>query len=254
MNVLSYLEVKIVEHCNFRCRGCAAFSNIASKSEYGIKEYESDIKRISELLDNIYIIRLLGGEPLLSDKIIDYLSITRKYLPNTNIKLVTNGYILHKMDDIFFQCLKDNSIHVDISNYVNKAIKNKQGYYIDFNKLISNNVSFRDRKTRHFEIKLDAQKNNDINVTFKNCRDRIQCNNMFHGKIYPCSTSCSIHHYDAKFNTSFFNSVNGMDIYQENLTGKDILDYLNTPIDFCKNCAEYPSIFRWKEGEARPYD
>ena len=34
MSVLEYLEVKIIENCNYRCSGCAGWGNIAQREVY----------------------------------------------------------------------------------------------------------------------------------------------------------------------------------------------------------------------------
>ena len=44
MSVLEYLEVKIIENCNYRCSGCAGWGNIAQREVYDIEQYEEDIR------------------------------------------------------------------------------------------------------------------------------------------------------------------------------------------------------------------
>ena len=125
MSVLEYLEVKIIENCNYRCSGCAGWGNIAQREVYDIEQYECDIKRISELFSHVKMLHILGGEPLLNERVTDYITIAREYLKDTEIYLITNGTLLHTKDDDFFQCVKENDVKVHISHYPVEKDMNK---------------------------------------------------------------------------------------------------------------------------------
>lgn len=255
MSILNYLEAKIVNHCNYNCRACGTFSNLADHSEYGIYEYERDIKKISQLFTKVVDFRLVGGEPLLSNEITDYIIITRKYLPQTDIRLVTNGYLLKDKDAHFFQTLKNHDIKVDISSYRNKDNKSKNKILSGVEKLKQIKVPYYINDIQYFSIMFDTQQNNrNLTEVFNNCRDRMECNNMYHGKIYPCARSFSVQNYDKKYDSSFYYPNVGINILQENLTGKDVLQYLKKPIGLCRYCSDFPSFFEWREGKPSTYD
>lgn len=107
-------EVHLTDKCNLNCKGCMHFSCLCEETNLlDIHIYENDCKRISELtkgkIDNIL---LLGGEPLLHPNVKDFLIITRKYFPEISIPnrigiidLVTNGILLHKQSDDFWETL-----------------------------------------------------------------------------------------------------------------------------------------------------
>lgn len=58
-----------------------------------------DIKRIAHLTDGkLGIMKLQGGEPLLNDRLIDYMRVTREIFPDTLICLFTAGLLLNKWD------------------------------------------------------------------------------------------------------------------------------------------------------------
>lgn len=248
---LDYLEVKIVNYCNYKCRACSACANIAQRGEYNIDEFERDVKRISELL-KIGVFRLMGGEPLLNKNIGAFLNIARKYLPDTDIRIVTNGSLISNMKQSFYDILIDDSVKVDISYYIGKEKKVLHKVDEGIKKLEDNKIPFEINKRKYFYLtmskKLPNEDYNTIYRNYRNCRERLQCNNMFHGKIYPCIQSCSFQQYDEKFNTSFFQEDDGIDIYNPNITGEFILSSLEKPIGFCRNCAIFPSYFSWKEG------
>lgn len=88
------LEANIIDSCNLNCKGCAHYSNLFDDSEiYPLNEYERDIKQIARNADilNFYI---LGGEPLKLKNLDEYLRITKRFLPNTNLRLITNGLLV----------------------------------------------------------------------------------------------------------------------------------------------------------------
>lgn len=92
MSVLKRIGIPIVEHCNLNCKGCLHFCNLNQEEfYYDCNEFECDVMRISELFDDIEVLRLYGGEPLLHPKIIKLLEIARRYLKKAKIEILTNG-------------------------------------------------------------------------------------------------------------------------------------------------------------------
>ena len=43
---------------------------------------------------------MLGGEPTLNKNLVEIIEITRSYIPNNNIVLITNGFYIDRHDDI----------------------------------------------------------------------------------------------------------------------------------------------------------
>jgi hypothetical protein len=110
-------EVHLCDHCNLNCKGCGHFSPIAKKHFVDINVLERDFKRLSELADRkCETIDLMGGEPLLHPKIIEIFDIARKYF-DTPIHLVTNGILLAKQPDEFWQGCRENHIIILVSVY-----------------------------------------------------------------------------------------------------------------------------------------
>ncbi len=92
-----YLEVNLADHCNLNCQCCDHFSPIASKTFLDFEQYVKDIKRLAYLTDGkIGLMKLQGGEPLLNDRVIDYMKVTRECFPDSHICLFTDGVLLPK--------------------------------------------------------------------------------------------------------------------------------------------------------------
>lgn len=116
-NKLEFIEFHIVDSCNLNCKGCTSFSNISKKANF-IDARLLGI-RLQELTKTftIEIIRLLGGEPLLHPDINNVLKTVRQCLGYSHIELFTNGILLNKMPQDFFETCYKNNIKIVISQY-----------------------------------------------------------------------------------------------------------------------------------------
>ena len=116
------LEVNLADHCNLNCQCCDHFAPLAEKNFIDYDSYAKDIDKLSQLQKNINSIALLGGEPLLNNKCIDYFKITRKYFPDTNIILFTNGLLLPKWssysyDKNIWLAIKKYDVQINLTRY-----------------------------------------------------------------------------------------------------------------------------------------
>ena len=117
---LSYFEVPITDICNLNCKGCLFASNLVQKEKIehvSFTELEQDAKRMSELFYDIPWIRILGGEPLMHPDIIEIFKSYRKYFPDSEIDLCTNGLLIPKMSREFWDTVKQERISIHISGY-----------------------------------------------------------------------------------------------------------------------------------------
>lgn len=92
-----YLEVNLADHCNLNCQCCDHFSPIASKTFLDYDQYVKDLRRLAYLTDGkIGLMKLQGGEPLLNERLIDFMKVTREFFPDSHICLFTDGVLLPK--------------------------------------------------------------------------------------------------------------------------------------------------------------
>ena len=113
---LLYLETHVADTCNLKCRGCMHFSNIAIHPNYpDLQKFEQDFKRLSELFRNIFIIRLMGGEPLLNPELGSYIRIARQYFPAAELRIVTNGLLIPRQPDNLWEVMRSCHAAMDIS-------------------------------------------------------------------------------------------------------------------------------------------
>ena len=117
-----YLEVNLADHCNLNCQCCDHFSPIADKVFLDYDQYVKDIHRLAELTDGkIGLMKLQGGEPLLNDRVLDYMRVTRECFPESHICLFTDGLLLPKLgerkENNFWNVVREYEIEVRMTRY-----------------------------------------------------------------------------------------------------------------------------------------
>lgn len=238
LEFLEYIDVELASHCNLNCKGCSHFSPIASKEYLDIGEFERDLEQLKSVLpDRIGGFCLLGGEPLLNEQINEYLVLCRKVYPNVNIKLVTNGLILNKKEDDFWEACKNNNIKIEVTKYpikfdYNNLLKIANEHHVDF--------SFYGRtkyiqKTQYY-LPFDVNGNQNPETSFSECFMARKCFTLCHGKLYTCSYAAYADRFNKFYNQNLtIENDDYVDIYNET-DAKRILDKLSSPIPFCRYC------------------
>jgi hypothetical protein len=240
---LPYLEVQVVDHCNLNCKGCSHFSSIAKWDFYSVDSFEKDMQRMSSLFKNIHQIRLLGGEPTLHPEIALLLQKARNYFPLSDIRLVTNGMLLPKMDSHFWTVCKDMNIVIDITVYPPlsrnvsryRELAKKNGVCIDDGDVVS-----------YFTARINVKGDSDERNSFINCRKMFFCPFLKNGFIYVCGISYGIRFFNQAFQ-QHIPEHQGVNIYESN--AREIIHYLFKPIESCKWCSEYSPKFEWSNGK-----
>ncbi len=230
-------EVHLAEHCNLNCKGCDNFSCIAEPAFLDVKEYERDLQRLSYLCEGeAKRIHLMGGEPLLHPDAATIACLTRKYFPYTAIDVYTNGLLLPKQTDQFWETLKEANVGIMVTPYPITFNYTKIEQYVK-----EKGVSFQyctspedEKGLFHFTLDLEGQQNEV--ESFLQCHRANDCICLKNGKLYTCSIVPNIVHFNKQFNEKLpVTSRNYIDIYKaENL--QEILDFLAKPIPFCRFC------------------
>ena len=220
--MIPYIETHITEACNLNCRGCSHFSVLAKPKHKDLKEFDREFKRLSDI-EQVGVIRLMGGEPLLNPDFMEYVRITRKYFPYTGIALVTNGILGHRLKP-YEEELKQLDIHVTISDY----------HLEKQNKEIHTELH---EKGQMFNISLDPSGSQDKYSAFFFCELRV--NNWFYfmdGKLYPCCIAGTIKDFWNYFGLDWGLDQEefGIDIFKHD--AKEIEDFLSKPIELCRFC------------------
>ena len=237
-NKLEFIEFHLVDSCNLKCKGCTSFSNISKKANFidarllGIR-----LQKLTKTF-TIEIIRLLGGEPLLHPDINNVLKTVRQCLGYSHIELFTNGILINKMPQDFFETCYKNNIKIVISQY--PILKNKDeikqilsSFKINY---IFSPIIF------SFSANLNPKGNSDKEKTFKNCRYTYY-KTLKEDNIYICPICAYINQYNEYFNKNI-PIGKGINIYTN--SKKQILNYLHNPEETCKYCTNLTKYIDWE--------
>lgn len=228
-------EVNVTDHCNLNCSGCEHFSSIAEDHYVNPAALEKDFERLSVITGGkIEMLHLMGGEPLLHPDIVAIMKMSRKYFPRGSIKVVSNGLLISKMKDDFWQAARESKIIISVTRYPIK---------IDFDAIRSlaakNNARF-----EFFNIGAKSMQKRPLDLTgaqniysnFRMCHMANYCVQLRAGKIYPCVVIAYIVFFNKYFSQNLIVSDNDyIDIYKAR-TLDDITSFLIKPPPFCRYC------------------
>jgi MoaA/NifB/PqqE/SkfB family radical SAM enzyme len=235
---LYYLNIHLTEHCNLNCAYCDHFSPLAKEEYLDLQTFENDLKRMAELTDGyIKMIYLFGGEPLLHKDVSQFAKICRQYFKRSTITFITNGILLMKMSDEFWQVCKECNIKFIVSSYPIKLpreeINEKAASY-------GINIVFSEYKVMwRSPLKLDGTGGLwgrfRYLINFLKC-PRYVCTFLMKGKIYMCPAIANIKYFNEYFQKAVpVSSKDYIDIYEAKSI-EDILKYLSSPAPFCAYC------------------
>jgi len=235
------ISVHIVEHCNLNCLGCSHYSCLAEESFLDITVFEKDCKRLSQLTNGkLGYLTIMGGEPLLHPQLIDFMRIARTYFYRSQVNILTNAILLLKQKQDFWDACKEYNINIQISRYPIK---------LDFNKIqekiIKNGIYLDDfiaRINTWAKNSLDIEGKQDPKRAAKQCVQINRCTMLDNGKMYTCSVSGYIRHFNKYFKTNLeVTDDDYIDIYKA-VSAKEISNFLCKPIPFCRYCNWEKSI------------
>lgn len=237
--MLEKIDIHLTDHCNLNCKGCTHYSPLAEPFYLSIEEFERDLARLSYLLSGeLGQIFLLGGEPLLHPNIKDFFPIARKLFPKTQLIIITNGVLLHKQDDSFWQACKDSNIRIWVSLYeLNIDRKTPEQKAREYGVYLGYTTPGKDEYNRRkwTKTKLDLNGKQYWIDSFEYCWVK-NCVTLKHGRLYTCPTLAHIEHFNKYFNQNLeLSEFDYVDLYKINCR-KAILDTLVKPVPFCRYC------------------
>ncbi len=230
-------EINIAEHCNLNCKCCSQFSCICDEEFIDLDELEKDLARLAVIFNHeCKYIYLIGGEPLLNPKIGRCIELCRKNFPHCKIDIFTNGLLLLKQKELFWDCCRLNDVGIIMTKYpinidcdaiekkcINEGVKFEYAFGNTDEKVMINKG-------------IDLSGNNDPKYSFTHCPEANNCIKLKHGKLYTCSVAPAIYKFNKFFDRNLpITERDYVDIYKEN-SKEVILKKLARPIPFCKYC------------------
>lgn len=234
-------EVDLARHCNLNCKYCDHFSPLARVEFPEYEEFARDIERLSFLFKKrAKRIFLLGGEPLLNPEITLFMRCVRICFPDTEISVFTNGLLLEKMGQEFWEECRESVIQIIITKYpikdgiyqrVEKRCREEQIKWSYFGNTMVCKYSY------HYPLDLEGKQ--DARAMYLHCGNANECITLKNGKLYTCSVAPNIDSFNRYFHQNIeLCAEDGIDIYQTD-SRQEILNFLSHPIPFCRYCKVY---------------
>ncbi len=251
---LSQLQfsVDITEHCNLNCAGCNHFAPIAEEEFLDIDNFKNDIERLGILAHgDAYRIELMGGEPLLNPRAIEYAMIARKSFPKARIAFLSNGVLVKRLPDVFFEQCKKYDISIDLSPYPIDVDYDELLKFIRSKGLVGSKFqtgeNYRIWKKWVFDLEPNYPGSLGTENWF-NCIQANNCMNLRNGKL-SCVTVQKARHFIKYFpdhtKHMYFSDRDYIDIYEIGDI-REIFDFFSRPLPFCKYCkTRETQIIQW---------
>lgn len=243
-----YIEIHLADHCNLNCAYCSHYSPLSEPKFVDTVQYENDFRRLAELgADKIESIRLMGGEPLLNSKITSLAAIARNCFPKCKIQIITNGTLLLKQDDVFWEECGKYGVEIFISYYpvnlnYDAITELASKHRIKF----TTGKSDAPVKREMLKYELDIDGKQDYRESFRKCSAANSCTTLREGKIYQCPTSAHISIFNRYFNRNLVISEKDyIDIHNVNNID-DIFEFLYHPVPFCRYCTNQGKTQEWR--------
>ena len=181
---LNSLDFVITERCSLRCKECSNLMQYYSAPKnFSVETLKNELDSLCNVLDEIYEIRLIGGEPFVNpnwNEILQYVATKDKI---KRISIYTNGTILP--NDSQCEILKESNAWLSISDYdeLSRNLKPLQ------NKLDLYSIPYEVKGVPYWTrcssfVKHDRTPKELLDV-FKKCCAR-NLATLLRGKLYPC--------------------------------------------------------------------
>ncbi len=237
---LNYAETNLIDSCNLNCEGCTHYANLfEDENFYKLENFERDMQWFSATVD-VLKFRLLGGEPFKLTNLIDYVKITRKYFPQTDLRLVTNALLIPTATQDLLDTIRENNFIIDITHYPpTEKVMDKVNAILTENKILFNYSGV----VENFLVFLTLNGNHDPKKSRAVCIND-GCRFMRDGKIYKCPVDALSYKLVEKFGLKGFPESTGVNIGAPNFV--TLLEELDGNVECCYWCNEKVRKIQWK--------
>ncbi len=230
-------EIDVAMHCNLDCNCCSQFGPIAKKEFVNISSMEKDFKRLNELFDGkAKRIYLIGGEPLLNKEINRCVEIARNNFKTAKIDIFTNGLLLFKIADSFWESCRQYKIGIIVTKYPVNVNYDKMKKLVEDHGLNFEFFGASEDFKYMTPLGLDVKGKQKAEESFALCSEANNCIKLRDGRLYTCTRPVAIYKFNEFFKTDLqVSDSDSIDIYEAK-NAKEILDFLSHPIPFCRYC------------------
>lgn len=232
-----HIEFNLTDFCNLNCKGCSHYSPVAPKEFESLESLEGSMKAISKakngaLIEGVY---LIGGETLLYPRLKEAMVLARKYFPNAQISIFTNGILIPKLDEEFWEICRQTGCIMAITRYPLRVDYDALERCCHDHGVETEIFGDRSLKDSFFKLPLDPEKRQNPFLSHLRCCS-FGCVTVDNGKIFPCSQSACVRHLNNRFGTDFKWQPGDYIPVDKLQDVKEIKRLRSRPVPFCGYC------------------
>ena len=229
------LIYNIVEHCNLRCAKCDHASPWFSQAFAELSSFIEDLRSLTEIC-KIDELTFAGGEPLLHQKLTDFISLSRKNNFSRELRLLTNGTLLQQFPEAGFNYLDYIIISIYPEVRYGSSLKAFANISEKYNVFVG---VFIRREFRYALLNSPIQNEKIVRAIHKGCMLRVFCHTVYKGRYYRCPRA---HNLKSRMQVAGMKAQNieadGISLHGNQYLRDELLEYLNedTPLSACNYC------------------
>ncbi|MFZ1010217.1 MAG: radical SAM protein [Candidatus Sulfotelmatobacter sp.] len=234
------LELCAIETCNLRCAQCTASSpfavddNMASPAQF---------RHTLNLLRPVFRagqIKILGGEPLMHPELLELMTVARDSGIFSRVRVTTNGVLLPKMPDMFWETadIVEVSVYPSTKSKITAilpAVRARAAArtVLELNHKPSFQLALSDARIVPLEL---------VGQIFRSCSEAHEwsCHSLYKDSLYRCSRVHSLDFYLNQLGVAHdcFTDLDGLKIDARPTLFEELRDYLSCerPLRACEFC------------------
>ena len=240
------LQVHVNDHCNLNCSSCCHFSNLIKNDCFmDEKKLKKDLLQIKGKIKYINKVVLLGGEPLLNARLPEYIRFIYENFLYSEKNIVTNGLLLFNMSDDLINAIRETDTLLSVSLY--GVMESRTEEMVNYLKNL--NIRFEINPQKEFGKRLSLEPRFTKSAQY--CG---QCCTLRDGKIMMCPELAYIKYFNEYFNVNL-PVEEGVDIYDECISGSQLYHIMRQPKELCKHCTGvlYEDFEPWTYSKNKEY-
>lgn len=191
---IPFLDLDVNTVCDLRCAKCAKCTPYFEKKEcYVAKDVIDNLEKLLQLVDRIYALSIIGGEPFLNPDIAEVIRFCSNCEKIQDVDITTNATVIP--DETVFQVLADSRVIVHISDYKLENTKLTENKKLFVQKLNEYGILYQHFSHENWldfgQVEKHSYRKEQLKMMYYRCPMN-SCNIFNQGKIYRCGRASYI--------------------------------------------------------------
>ena len=245
------MEFVLTDYCNLNCKGCSHFAPLAEKDFADVDRLNRVFERVGRVCGRtVKSVYLMGGEPLLHPHVAEIAENMRKAFPTQKLMLFTNGILLPKMSQEFWDTMRKINAVIAVTRYPVAFDYDSLDGLCRSHGVVCEEVFDRGRQGQFFKFALDPKRGQQKTISHFKCYNR-GCVTITGDRIYPCAISACVTHLNKACGTEFAHSAKDYIEVDRLHDVKQILALRDRPVPFCSYCVQPPQPIKYASSERK---